>query len=133
MIEGVYWLVLHNSKAQTIRIGALGDLAFEEGFYVYVGSAMMPKNHTTNALFNRVIRHCRPKTMKKKHWHIDYLMAATMVNLQRIYLLPSHDHEECIWAEFVKTQADGQISRFGCSDCNCVSHLFYFQGEPFQT
>lgn len=39
MDKGVYCLVFHN-PACTVRIGALGEIAFRKGWHIYVGSAL---------------------------------------------------------------------------------------------
>ena len=41
MEKGVYCLVLFHGSC-TIRVGALGDLAFPGGWHVYTGSAQGP-------------------------------------------------------------------------------------------
>lgn len=47
-------------------MGALGDYPFPAGWYVYTGSAR-------NGVHQRIRRHLRRE--KRKHWHIDYLLA----------------------------------------------------------
>jgi len=39
MDKGVYCLIFENNEC-TVRIGALGDLTFRAGWYIYVGSAL---------------------------------------------------------------------------------------------
>ncbi len=35
-------LIITNSDEATVRVGALGDIIFASGFYLYIGSALGP-------------------------------------------------------------------------------------------
>ncbi len=108
---GVYVLVLCVPPCK-VRIGALGDLAFE-GCYAYVGSAQ-------GGLEFRLRRHLRKH--KKKRWHIDYLTDVGKV--EGIFVkVGAAKEEECITAGIMSDVFVG-VQRFGSSDCQCVSHLF---------
>ncbi len=119
MNKGGYLLVLKFDEPAEIKVGALGRKKFRKGFYVYVGSAM-------NGLEQRVNRHLRKD--KKKHWHIDYLQPETRVT--DVKKLPSEERNECWIARKMKKKADSEVRGFGCSDCSCSSHLFYFKQKP---
>ena len=67
-MKGTYLLVIHLQKKSSIIIGALGRIEFQQGYYIYVGSAMGNKGSTT--LLNRVKRHVDSSNKKKIHWHI---------------------------------------------------------------
>ena len=69
MEKGVYCLVLFHGPC-TIRVGALGDLAFPGGWHVYTGSAQGPGG------LKRVQRHISIAASRRqtKRWHIDYLL-----------------------------------------------------------
>jgi Uri superfamily endonuclease len=54
MSQGVYTLIIKNSKEQDIQIGKLGNFLFPEGFYIYIGSAL---GKTATNLENRLKRH----------------------------------------------------------------------------
>jgi len=110
---GSYILIIELKDDISINIGKLGNFDFKKGFYVYVGSAL-------NSIESRVNRHLRSN--KKIHWHIDYLLKYT--ELTKVFYKENDVKEECkISKEFEKSLIfmDG----FGCSDCNCRSHLFY--------
>jgi sugar fermentation stimulation protein A len=62
--------VLCDSK-KTIRIGSIGTIDFEEGVYVYVGSANLENP------MSRVLRHFR--NIKSLRWHIDYLTSSCKI------------------------------------------------------
>ena len=109
---GTYVLVIELPAPVTIEIGALGSLSFTSGLYAYVGSAM-------KGLRQRIARHlCRDKKM---HWHIDYFLREATVT--RVWHA-SHQQRECeIAASLASSFA--AVKGFGCSDCRCLSHLFY--------
>jgi len=52
------------TKAVAIRVGKLGVLPLQPGFYVYVGSA-----HGPSGLRARLAHHLGPGS--RRHWHID--------------------------------------------------------------
>jgi Uri superfamily endonuclease len=83
-----------------------------------------------SALLKRVLRHTAPATLKKFHWHIDYLLAAPNVLVKKTILIPAIQTEECITVELMKKYPHEEILKFGCSDCDCDSHLFYFYENP---
>jgi len=111
-MKGTYILILKIDKEKTLRIGKLGEIEFKRGLYVYVGSGM-------NSLIGRVARHF--KRFKRTKWHIDYLSieADEMV----VFLIPNEKIECKLARDFEKRFKP--IEGFGCSDCNCSSHLFY--------
>lgn len=112
-MKGSYVLLIKITRDQKIQIGKLGNLFFKKGFYVYTGSAL-------NNIEKRIQRHL--KKDKKFHWHVDYLLDKS--EIVNAYYKQSNTSEECkiakIFSEKMKWMPD-----FGCSDCNCKSHLFY--------
>jgi len=118
--KGTYALVLECKENKKIKVGKLGSLNFEKGYYVYVGSAM-------NSLEKRIERHKRKE--KKKHWHIDYLTTNKSFKIIDVFLKISDEKEECEVAEKVKALCNNFVKNFGSSDCNCESHLFYFKSK----
>jgi Uri superfamily endonuclease len=115
---GTYCLVVQLGENKNIQIGKLGNLYFQQGTYIYVGSAL--KN-----MEKRLQRHMRKE--KKLFWHIDYfLQFASIIDILRI---SSPEKLECKIAHLILNLPFSQpIPRFGCSDCSCLSHLFYFPG-----
>jgi Uri superfamily endonuclease len=112
-MTGAYILILCNPKKQRIKVGKLGKIDFAKGYYFYVGSGM--KN-----LEQRVLRHQRKD--KNIKWHIDYL--TRKFKFIDAKLFPSSKRLECQIAQtFGKNLM--MIKGFGCSDCQCLSHLFY--------
>jgi Uri superfamily endonuclease len=112
-MTGAYLLILFNPKRQKLKVGKLGKIDFDKGYYFYVGSGM--KN-----LEQRVLRHQRKD--KKIKWHIDYLTRKFKFIDSKLF--PSSKRLEC---QIAKTLGNNltMIKGFGCSDCRCQSHLFY--------
>jgi sugar fermentation stimulation protein A len=119
---GMYLLIVQLEQKKILSVGSLGQISFPPGYYVYTGSAR-------GILAGRVARHLRKE--KKKRWHIDYLTAAA----DAVTALPVYTEAdlECSAANMIAGMADGAVNRFGCSDCSCTSHLYYFKKPPFHT
>jgi len=114
---GTYTLLVELPARVDIEVGALGEYTFEAGWYAYVGSA----NGTGG--FSRVERHKELATGVRdvRHWHVDYLLGHEQSAIESVVKTAGVD-AECSIAE----QIDGDaVSDFGCSDCDCHSHLFY--------
>lgn len=113
---GCYQLKIEIESDLTLEVGALGMRFFARGLYVYTGSAMVN-------LRRRVARHRRRE--KKRHWHIDYLLADPRVRLVEVYLYPSSVKEECLYNRLLLDGgAEAPVPRFGSSDCaDCPAHL----------
>ena len=77
-----------------------------------------------NYLESRLKRHLSSK--KKLHWHIDYLLKKATVN--DIIFNESERKIECDLSQYISSKTYG-IEGFGCSDCNCKSHLYYFKNR----
>ena len=117
--KGNYCLIIHMLKDSRIKIGAKGFMFFKRGYYVYVGSAL-------NSLSKRVTRHLSDN--KKKHWHVDYLLLNKNTIIEEVIYTYCSKKIECEVSCEISEDADDYIKVFGCSDCNCVSHLHYFEG-----
>jgi len=122
MEKGVYILLIGVSEC-SLKIGALGLISFKQGFYAYVGSAL------GSGGLERVKRHINTYRTKsaKLHWHIDYLLISPFVSSLWVFCLKTNDRIECLIAGSLKGR---EIDRFGASDCDCRSHLFYFEMDP---
>ena len=111
-MKGTYTLIINKKEKETIKIGALGKIEFKKGYYLYTGSAM-------NSLIPRLKRHLSKN--KKLHWHIDYLLKNA--EIEEIIFTDSLKKIECQIADNINTLEN--IPNFGCSDCQCTSHLHY--------
>lgn len=124
MDKGIYCLVLKNPSC-TATVGALGDLAFLSGWHCYVGSALGPGGL---ARLERHLKLAKNKDRKPK-WHIDYLLTSPQFAVAYAVSAPTTDPLECRLAEALARSMTG-VSRFGCSDCDCPSHLFFSPRNP---
>jgi len=117
--RGSYLLVLRVPRVVSVEVGALGQIRFPAGFYVYVGSAMA-------GLSARLARHRRRR--KRMHWHIDWLASSARI----VDTLPIRSSErlECDLARAMAGFASDRVPGFGCSDCSCESHLFRMPMNP---
>jgi len=122
MEKGIYCLILRN-PACTVRVGALGEISFEEGWHCYVGSALGPGG------LSRAWRHvrlweeggCRPR------WHIDYLLLSGRFRPVCLYTAETTARYECPLAREI---GGDSVAGFGSSDCKCRSHLFCRPQDP---
>ncbi|MDV0443690.1 GIY-YIG nuclease family protein [Methanorbis rubei] len=123
MDKGIYCLILECTAPQTVRVGALGELDFPSGWYLYAGSAL-----GSGGLL-RVSRHVRfyREQYRRPKWHIDYLLASPEVRLCRTVCAKTESDLECVLA--ASLGGDG-VPSFGCSDCDCATHLFYREEMP---
>jgi Uri superfamily endonuclease len=116
-LTGVYCLIINLKEKSGIQIGRKRKIVFQEGCYVYVGSAL-------NSLTARIKRHLSDE--KKLHWHIDYLLKNSDSEIVDVIFTLTTERLECKVAQIISEKVFG-ISGFGSSDCKCPSHLFYFE------
>ena len=121
MQKGIYALILRLTEPKEIRIGALGIISFKPGYYIYAGSAL------GSGGLSRVSRHIRfyHERYRKAKWHIDYLMVESV--LEKNVCAETEMRLECVLASGI---GGDSVLRFGCSDCDCKSHLFFREEEP---
>tara|TARA_B100001013_G_scaffold306090_1_gene209105 strand:+ start:126 stop:599 length:474 start_codon:yes stop_codon:yes gene_type:complete len=111
---GTYGLLSELNHPRSISVGKIGSIPFESGWYSYIGSAL-------NGISVRVNRHLRSN--KAIHWHIDYVLK--YARLRFIILGFSNKKLECTIARILLEKQLAYIQGFGCTDCNCKSHMFY--------
>jgi Uri superfamily endonuclease len=114
-LKGIYVLIIQVSEDIDVDVGAIGKIAFKKGLYAYVGSAQ------TN-LEKRIRRHFRKD--KRKFWHVDYLLDNDAAKIAKVFFKNANKTEECETAKVIGESTE-PIVGFGCSDCNCKSHLFH--------
>ena len=120
---GTYAIVLKPKAERSIKVGKLGRLRVQAGYYIYVGSAFGP-----GGLEARIAHHKR--TSHRSRWHIDYLRAAAEIcEVWYSYDPRSREHQ---WAETLASarQSTMPFPGFGSSDCNCLTHLYHFKSKP---
>jgi len=114
---GTYTLLIERTAGDSVSVGALGEVEFPAGWYAYTGSALGPGG------FSRIDRHERVVAGEHdaRHWHVDYLLGDPDSGLDGVVRSPGAD-AECAVARAVDGDA---VPAFGCSDCDCDSHLAY--------
>ena len=120
--KGSYLLLLENPEEKVVKVGKLGELQFNKGWYVYVGSAMQ-------ALGARIKRHQQKR--KKLRWHIDYI-ASTVMKVKKVFPIRKPEKQESRLAEELNEICDASVPHFGASDVSEDSHLFYFRDTPMK-
>lgn len=115
-MKGCYCLIIELSEKRNLKVGSRLEDDFKKGYYVYIGSAM-------NGLESRIKRHL--STSKKMHWHIDYLLKEAKI-VEIIYNVDKK--VECNLSQYLAANND-YVNGFGCSDCECESHLYYFKNK----
>ncbi len=123
-MKGAYTLIIKIQYPVELQIKSLGRITFQDGIWVYIGSAM--GSGSTN-LENRIKRHF--SSAKTVHWHIDYLLCND-VNLLKAFWAESATSIECDIAQELHSKNDFHVgpSKFGSSDCQrgCEAHIFRF-------
>ncbi|MFQ6083158.1 MAG: DUF123 domain-containing protein [Candidatus Aminicenantia bacterium] len=113
----IYILLINLKEPKKIKVGKLGMMIFKPGIYLYLGSAQA-------GFKTRIRRHLRNE--KKLFWHIDYLLREA--EIEEVWL-KKDESVECKTAMEIQNYSDFSfhpIKGFGSSDCNCLTHLFYF-------
>ena len=115
--KGTYTLIMHLKGGRKLRVGAIGEIYFEAGYYAYTGSAL------GSGGFSRIRRHLGVSAglNRTRKWHIDYLLPYVEVVLTVTSVRP-----ECSVAKGIDAVLP-RVTGFGCSDCRCQSHLHYSQ------
>ena len=108
------WIALR--RPVKVCVGALGEIHFARGTYIYTGRA-------SRGLRARVARHVQGA--ERLHWHVDYLLAQRYARVERVILASTDPEDEC---RVNGSAADGRIvvPGFGASDCRggCRGHLW---------
>jgi Uri superfamily endonuclease len=117
---GIYTLVLCLGQYRKVQVGLLGVIDFAAGFYSYTGSARGPGG------LKRVDRHLSILQGKRstKRWHIDYLLPHT--SFCEVFITRTTQDLECQIAGSIGERLTA-VKGFGCTDCDCASHLHYSQ------
>ena len=126
-MRGAYTLIIDLHKALSFQIKSLGNLSFEKGTWIYIGSAM---GNGSTSLENRIRRHFRSE--KTIHWHIDHLLKSESIIRCSIWS-ESSEPVECEIAKSIEQMENifQGPKGFGSSDCKskCFTHLYHSQIE----
>ena len=112
---GTYTLLVELREDAVVEVGALGEHAFDRGWYAYTGSAFGPGG------FARVGRHRELAAGERdaRHWHVDYLLGHPETALREVVRSSGVDIECAV----ARSLPEGPVPGFGASDCDCPSHL----------
>lgn len=119
--RGAYLICGRLLRNRKLEIGSLGKIYFKKGYYLYVGSAM-------NSLGARLRRHMNKNKIMR--WHIDYLIPE--LGALKPIAIRSSESLECLLSEELGIISDHYIPGFGSSDCECRSHLYWFESDPLR-
>jgi len=118
----LYVVLVRVPRRTTRTVGSLGAVAFERGWYVYVGSAVRGREA-------RVARHLA--AVKPLRWHADYLTTAFAP--ERAWLVDGAAGEcELAAALAALPGAERRPHRFGAGDCRCAGHLVRLPRRPLR-
>jgi Uri superfamily endonuclease len=122
-VGGCYQLFLKVREELNLEVGALGNISFPPGVYIYSGSQQ--KN-----LMTRLIRHVA--FHKKRFWHIDYLTSDPGVAFLGI-IIYFGERQECRINQNYRFHCGARVHfpGFGSTDCKkgCGSHLLFLKSE----
>jgi len=118
----LYVVLTYVPRRSTLRVGSLGALTLERGWYGYVGSAARARRA-------RVARHLASD--KPLRWHADYLF--TGFPARRAWLVDGAEGECALVDALVELAgAERRPLRFGAGDCRCAGHLVRFGRRPLR-
>lgn len=117
-LGGTYTLLVAMPSADTIAVGALGEIAFDAGWYAYTGSAL------GSGGFARVRRHRELARRERdtRHWHVDYLLGHPETRIAAVVRTGAGADRECAVSRALAAEF-APVPAFGASDCGCDSHL----------
>jgi Uri superfamily endonuclease len=120
---GTYALILACHRTGSVRIGRLGTMPLQAGFYAYVGSAF-----GTGGLEARIRHHFQ--IALRPNWHVDYLRA--VCDVVEVWFTSGTARLEHRWAKAMMRLPGASVPMpgFGSSDCDCAAHLFSYAALP---
>ncbi len=123
MPGGTYTLVLERDASGPIAVARWAKSSSRR-WYAYTGSAL------GSGGFGRIDRHraVAAGDNDTRHWHIDYLLGDAATTVDRV--VTTEADVECAVAKRVDGPAAkgfDRIDAFGCSDCDCRSHLIHHE------
>lgn len=117
----LYCLFLEHDVGETVTIGALGEVHWEEGWTVYVGRA-------SYGWTGRLQRFAGPDAPSSRHWHVDYLVDRPTSRLGLVVPVAEPGSRECDLAGWFADRDELRLltEGFGASDCtsDCGAHAF---------
>lgn len=118
----LYIVLTYVPRRSALRVGSLGVVTLERGWYAYVGSAARARRA-------RVARHLAAE--KRLRWHADHLFTAFPP--RRAWLVDGASGECALAGALAELPgAERRPLRFGAGDCRCAGHLVWFGRRPLR-
>lgn len=120
---GTYILILYLPENTRLTLDSGETYDFPAGYYAYVGSAS-----ASEGLAERIKYHLSP--VESPDSALDYLQQVTHV--EEIWLSSSPVSRKHAWADLLIGIPGSLtiIEDFETEDCDCDTHLFYFEVRP---
>jgi len=122
--RGVYTLTVKVARRCRIRFGRKGLRLLRRGVYCYTGSAL---GRGSASLAGRLSRHL--SCVKRRRWHIDYLLASRYTTVEGVILQITDLNEECRVNRRLESVSHElkELKGLGSGDCKdgCTAHLLY--------
>lgn len=120
---GSYLLVFSSEQTVSIKVGRLGMIELDSGYYFYIGSAFGPGGVRARVRHHHGIS-------KRPHWHLDYIRPS--LSLLEVWYSVDVNRYEHEWANILHDTLQMQVPLcgFGASDCQCHSHFFFTRSRP---
>ncbi|KUK50223.1 MAG: hypothetical protein XD76_1570 [candidate division TA06 bacterium 32_111] len=121
VVGSTYILIIYIDNPFSVMVGKLGFISFNRGYYLYIGSAK-------KSLRTRLLRHL--SRIKKKFWHIDYVLSDPNPSLIVDIMISPKACECTISQKLYKNSTCKLVKKgFGSSDCHCISHFFQIKED----
>jgi Uri superfamily endonuclease len=119
-MKGTYTIIVNCNAKAYCRFGRLGTVRLRRGLYVYTGSA---RGYGSTSLERRIERH--KKLVKRRRWHIDYLISMPDCRVSGVTYLVSERRLECKISQAIAENLNlaPPLRKVGASDCDCQGHL----------
>lgn len=117
-MKGIYAIIFSINKERYIKVGKLGRILFESGNYVYIGSAFSGIKRLKRHIIN-----LKNRSVRNPHWHIDYVVPYSKL-IEYIFIPCNSRIKEKELANEITGYLD-YVPKFGSSDSNAPSHLFF--------
>jgi len=111
-----YLTILFIPRRLSLKVGSLGELNLEKGYYLYIGSG-------GRNIYKRISRHFR--LAKKRKWHIDYI--TNIYPAIDAFIVSGVD--EYALSQYFYKKGLKFIPKFGATDKKSVSHLYYLNNK----
>ncbi len=117
-MKGIYVIIFSIKKERYIKVGKLGRILFKSGNYIYIGSAFSGVKRLKRHIINM-----KNRMVNNPYWHIDYIVPYSKP-IEYIFIPCDSKIKERQLANEITGYLD-YIPKFGSSDSNAPSHLFF--------